>query len=273
MPSCSARVSDRTATRRRPCGSTSGGGSSGQTRSCAHLAGPAVPRKAAPHSLRACATSSSSGRSSDDVAQPSNIRRTQNGHIRNDTRDASRRTSSARTGRICRRNCVASDRACTRVTPRNLHGKEGADGSSPSEGLDKVPANWHITVVCPLNTRTQYGHIRGTRDAARPFATPADTLSQVRSRAHHRGSSCLEAITRCLNRRGCDPLSPERGRRAEPRDAGKVPEPRLQQAAFAAACFVVARVATEAPCLSIDWARLKRRTYTSLRDALHAALQ
>ena len=97
------------------------------------------------------------------------------------------------------------------MTPRNLHGKEGADGSSPSEGLDKVPANWHITVVCPLNTRTQNGHIRGTRDAARPFATPADTLSQVRSRAHHRGSSCLEAITRCLNRRGCDPLSPERG--------------------------------------------------------------
>jgi hypothetical protein len=74
-----------------------------------------------------------------------------------------------------------------------------------------VPANWHITVVCPLNTRTQNGHIRGTRDAARPFATPADTLSQVRSRAHHRGSSCLEAINRCLNRRGRDPLSPERG--------------------------------------------------------------
>src|SRR5215213_2063697 len=90
----------------------------------------------------------------------------------------------------------------------HLHGKEGVDGSSPSEGLINVPANWHITVVCPLNTRTQNGHIRGTRDAARPFATPADTLSQVRSRAHHRGSTCLEAITRCLNRRGRDPLSP-----------------------------------------------------------------
>jgi hypothetical protein len=27
---------------------------------------------------------------------------------------------------ICRKNCVASDRACTRMTPGNLHGKEGS---------------------------------------------------------------------------------------------------------------------------------------------------
>jgi hypothetical protein len=61
--------------------------------------------------------------------------RTQNGHIKNDTRDASRLISKPHSGLICRRNCVASDRACTRVTPRNLHGKEGVDGSSPSEGF------------------------------------------------------------------------------------------------------------------------------------------
>src|SRR6266542_1756566 len=133
----------------------------------------------------------------------------------------------------------------------HLHGKEGVDGSSPSEGLINVPANWHITVVCPLNTWTQNGHIRGTRDAARPFATPADTLSQVRSRAHHRGSTCLEAITRCLNRRGPDPLSPEGVGGPSCRTLGKVPEPKLQQAAVAAA-FLVARVAAKAPCLSTD---------------------
>ena len=34
-----------------------------------------------------------------------------------------------------------SDRACTRVTPRNLHGKEGVDGSSPSEGSAKRPSS------------------------------------------------------------------------------------------------------------------------------------
>jgi hypothetical protein len=39
------------------------------------------------------------------------------------------------------KNYVASDRACTRVTLSNFHGKEGVDGSSPSEGLPKVPAN------------------------------------------------------------------------------------------------------------------------------------
>src|ERR687891_545797 len=63
--------------------------------------------------------------------------RTQNVHIRNDTRDASRRISSPINSPICRRNCVATDRACTRVTHRNLHGKEGVDGSSPSGALQK----------------------------------------------------------------------------------------------------------------------------------------
>jgi hypothetical protein len=42
---------------------------------------------------------------------------------------------------ICRRNCVASDRPCTRVTPRNLHGKEGVIGSSPIEGSARRAAN------------------------------------------------------------------------------------------------------------------------------------
>jgi hypothetical protein len=64
--------------------------------------------------------------------------RTQNGHISNDTRDVSRRISGPYNSPICRRNRVASDRACTRVTLRNLNGKEGVDGSSPSEGLRKA---------------------------------------------------------------------------------------------------------------------------------------
>jgi hypothetical protein len=63
--------------------------------------------------------------------------RTQNGHIRNDTRDVPRRNRRPGKAPICSKNCVASDRACTRVTPGNLHGKEGVDGSSPSEGFAK----------------------------------------------------------------------------------------------------------------------------------------
>jgi hypothetical protein len=53
---------------------------------------------------------------------------------------------------------------CDRL-PIGAHGKEGVDGSSPSEGFPKVPANRHFVVVCSLNTRTHSGHIFGTGDA------------------------------------------------------------------------------------------------------------
>src|SRR5207247_707444 len=43
-----------------------------------------------------------------------------NGHIRSDTHDVSRRSSTACSSPICRRNCVTDDRAYTRVTPRNI---------------------------------------------------------------------------------------------------------------------------------------------------------
>ena len=66
-----------------------------------------------------------------------NKARTQNGHIRNDTRDVLRRIPDSSNGPTCRRNCVASDRVCPRVTLPNFHGKEGVDGSSPSEGFAK----------------------------------------------------------------------------------------------------------------------------------------
>jgi hypothetical protein len=64
---------------------------------------------------------------------------------------------------------------CNRL-PIGAHGKEGVDGSSPSEGFSKVPANRHFVVVCVLNTRTHSGHICGTRDVLRRFATSADTV-------------------------------------------------------------------------------------------------
>jgi len=66
-------------------------------------------------------------------------RRTQNGHIRDDTRVVSRRIAIACDRWICRKNCVANDRACTRVTLLNFHGKEGVSGSSPEEGSTKAP--------------------------------------------------------------------------------------------------------------------------------------
>jgi hypothetical protein len=39
---------------------------------------------------------------------------------------------------------AANDQACTPLPPQNFHGKEGVDGSSPSEGFDEVPANRHL---------------------------------------------------------------------------------------------------------------------------------
>ena len=39
---------------------------------------------------------------------------------------------------LCRTNVLASTRACTRLPPLDFHCKEGVDGSSPSEGFQKV---------------------------------------------------------------------------------------------------------------------------------------
>jgi hypothetical protein len=55
--------------------------------------------------------------------------------------------------------------------PELFHGKEGVGGSSPPEGLHKVPANRHFVVACALNTRTHSGHTCGTRDASRRLPT------------------------------------------------------------------------------------------------------
>jgi hypothetical protein len=49
-----------------------------------------------------------------------NNTRTQSGHIRKNTRDASRRIRTAGNVLISRRNCVADDRGCPRVTLRNM---------------------------------------------------------------------------------------------------------------------------------------------------------
>ena len=70
---------------------------------------------------------------------------------------------------------LQSPRALLAQLVEHLHGKEGVDGSSPSEGLSKVPANRQFVVVSPLNTRTHSGHICGTRDAPRRLAASSDT--------------------------------------------------------------------------------------------------
>jgi hypothetical protein len=46
---------------------------------------------------------------------------------------------------------VSRDRECTHVTPRNLHGKEGVDGSSPSEACRKALQMGNIVLPAPTN--------------------------------------------------------------------------------------------------------------------------
>ena len=79
----------------------------------------------------------------------SNSARTQNGHIRNDTRDVSRRISPHSNEPICRRNCVARDRACTRVTPRNLMVSSHGDASGGHRGGVRMPAPDRSTPASP----------------------------------------------------------------------------------------------------------------------------
>jgi hypothetical protein len=78
---------------------------------------------------------------------------------------------------------------CDRL-PEPFHGKEGVDGSSPSEGFDEVPANRHFVVACSFNTRTHFRHICGTRDAVRRPATPPDTPRSSRDRGELLESPC-----------------------------------------------------------------------------------
>ena len=77
---------------------------------------------------------------------------------------------------------IAGTPPCPRVSPLNLHGKEGVDGSSPSEGLRKSPANGWL--VLPAMAR--FRHFAGTRRVhfgngghSRARATSRDTARNV----------------------------------------------------------------------------------------------
>ena len=56
------------------------------------------------------------------------------------TRVHARVTSPPQFPSTCGVFVPAKTRACPRFPPRNLNGKEGVDGSSPSEGFERSPA-------------------------------------------------------------------------------------------------------------------------------------
>ena len=71
------------------------------------------------------------------VVQTDNEPRARDGYTRTCTNDHARALPAGSEPAFSRTNVLANDRVWTRVTLPNLHGKEGVDGSSPSEGFTK----------------------------------------------------------------------------------------------------------------------------------------
>jgi hypothetical protein len=67
------------------------------------------------------------------VLRTDNTPRVRDGYSRLSTRGHVRASLTGPDEPICRKNVPAHARSCPRVPPQNLHGKEGVDGSSPSE--------------------------------------------------------------------------------------------------------------------------------------------
>jgi hypothetical protein len=120
------------------------------------------------------------------VAKIDDGARTQDGHIRNDTRDVSRRIWTACNSPICRRKRVVSDRACTPVTLRNLHGKEGVEGSSPEEGFRKAAANCPVPQPCRRTTKRMARAVLATTARSR---RPSSTTSRRRRSRRHESAA------------------------------------------------------------------------------------
>jgi hypothetical protein len=95
---------------------------------------------------------------------------------------------------------LGNDRACTPVPPLNFHGKEGVDGSSPSEGLYKNPANGHVVLPALARFRffagTRQVHF-GTGGHLRAHATSRGTSSgavAMLDRDHPQENPCKQAV-------------------------------------------------------------------------------
>jgi hypothetical protein len=69
------------------------------------------------------------------VFKTANMARVRDGYTSKSTGGHARALGTHVEVAICRKNVIASARPCPPVPPQDLHGKEGVDGSSPSEGL------------------------------------------------------------------------------------------------------------------------------------------
>ena len=95
------------------------------------------------------------------------------GYISSDTRGHARALPTRLECPICRTNVLAHDPACTPLPPPNFHGKEGVDGSSPSEGFAEEPAR--ISKIS-LPKRTS-----GAADGSSPSGASATRADELRT--------------------------------------------------------------------------------------------
>ena len=60
---------------------------------------------------------------------------------------------------VCPTSVPSQTRACPRFPPRNLNGKEGVDGSSPSEGSAKAQqiGDLSLGLTCTSSRMRRYG--------------------------------------------------------------------------------------------------------------------
>jgi hypothetical protein len=84
------------------------------------------------------------------VVQMDDSPRTQNGHIRNDTRDASRRILESSSMSICRRNCSGLTVANREERKRGIHDRARPDRVQPF--ASSLPLEPHVRVAdCVLD--------------------------------------------------------------------------------------------------------------------------
>jgi hypothetical protein len=82
------------------------------------------------------------------VLRIDNITRVRDGYNRLSTRGHARTSATQSDLPICRENVPADALPCPPLPTQNLNGKEGVDGSSPSEGLIfiEIPANRQVVL-------------------------------------------------------------------------------------------------------------------------------
>ena len=130
------------------------------------------------------------------VLKTANDTRVRDGYIRLSTRGHARTRSTRLEDSICRKNVPASVRPCPPVPPLNLHGKEGVDGSSPSEGFTKALQNGLYCCrsgydsILAGTKRIQVPGLVGTRGQAQRRTSPSDTTRRGRFERITDGKTC-----------------------------------------------------------------------------------